>query len=175
MQIHLQEDIYVQNDLMRRAKDAGFRAIVITIDMPVSSLRYHNKRHQHKDIHAYANTERYRGNNTITWVRGRSTWDELAGAIRNTSLPVIVKGVLTPDDAKLAREHGARGIIVSNHGGRQLDGTISSVSAPQRRLSITDCLVFIARTEELVLYIFFFFLDRSISRDSGGNTRWKGN
>src|SRR4029077_1618171 len=51
-----------------------------------------------------------------------ATWavvEELAGS---TDLPVIVKGILTPEDARRALDHGARGIIVSNHGGRQLDG-----------------------------------------------------
>ena len=56
-----------------------------------------------------------------------STWEDLA-VIRNaTRLPVILKGIQHPDDAKKAIDHGADGIIVSNHGGRQMDGAIGSL------------------------------------------------
>lgn len=57
-----------------------------------------------------------------------ATWTQLQQIINSTSLPVIVKGVLTSEDAVLSYQYGAKGIIVSNHGGRQIDGTISSVS-----------------------------------------------
>ena len=43
-------------------------------------------------------------------------------------MPIVVKGILRPDDAELAVEHGVSGIIVSNHGGRQLDGVLATVS-----------------------------------------------
>ncbi len=56
-----------------------------------------------------------------------STWDDLAVIRTCTKLPVIVKGILHPDDAKKAIDHGADGIIVSNHGGRQLDGAIGAI------------------------------------------------
>ena len=49
------------------------------------------------------------------------TWDDIEAFAADTPLPVVVKGVLTPEDARLAVEHGARAIVVSNHGGRQLD------------------------------------------------------
>jgi 4-hydroxymandelate oxidase len=49
------------------------------------------------------------------------TWDDVAELSSGTDLPVLVKGVLRADDAKLAIEHGAAGVVVSNHGGRQLD------------------------------------------------------
>ncbi len=49
------------------------------------------------------------------------TWADIARLVEQSELPVIVKGVLTPDDARLAAEHGVAGVVVSNHGGRQLD------------------------------------------------------
>ena len=58
----------------------------------------------------------------------RLTWDDLEW-LAGFGLPVIVKGVLHPDDATLAIDHGAAGIGVSNHGGRQLDGAIASLDA----------------------------------------------
>jgi isopentenyl-diphosphate delta-isomerase len=57
------------------------------------------------------------------------TWDDLAWLRERTDLPILVKGVLRADDARLAREHGADGIVVSNHGGRQVDGAIASLAA----------------------------------------------
>ncbi len=57
------------------------------------------------------------------------TWKDLAKLKSATKLPILLKGILHPDDARLALEHGADGIIVSNHGGRQVDGSIASIDA----------------------------------------------
>ncbi|AKU18180.1 alpha-hydroxy-acid oxidizing protein [Luteipulveratus mongoliensis] len=57
------------------------------------------------------------------------TWERLAWLRERTSLPILVKGIQHPDDAELALEHGVDGIVVSNHGGRQVDGAIGSLAA----------------------------------------------
>jgi isopentenyl diphosphate isomerase/L-lactate dehydrogenase-like FMN-dependent dehydrogenase len=57
------------------------------------------------------------------------TWADLEKLVEGCDLPVLVKGVLTAEDAELALEHGAQGVIVSNHGGRQLDGVAPSSEA----------------------------------------------
>jgi lactate 2-monooxygenase len=57
------------------------------------------------------------------------TWDDFAWLRERTSLPIVVKGILHPDDARLAVEHGLDGLVVSNHGGRQVDGSIGSLDA----------------------------------------------
>ncbi|MDS1114080.1 alpha-hydroxy-acid oxidizing protein [Gordonia westfalica] len=57
------------------------------------------------------------------------SWDDLAGLRARTSLPIVLKGVLHPDDARRAVDAGVDGIIVSNHGGRQIDGAISTIDA----------------------------------------------
>jgi lactate 2-monooxygenase len=57
------------------------------------------------------------------------TWKDLEFIKTQTSLPILLKGILHPDDAKLALEHGVDGIIVSNHGGRQVDGAIPAIEA----------------------------------------------
>ena len=57
------------------------------------------------------------------------TWDDLAELRAMTSLPILLKGILHPDDARAARERGVDGIIVSNHGGRQVDGAIGALDA----------------------------------------------
>jgi 4-hydroxymandelate oxidase len=60
------------------------------------------------------------------------TWDVIGWLRSITSLPILVKGILTPEDASLALQAGASGIIVSNHGGRQLDGVEPSVAVLPR-------------------------------------------
>jgi isopentenyl diphosphate isomerase/L-lactate dehydrogenase-like FMN-dependent dehydrogenase len=57
------------------------------------------------------------------------TWDDLEWLRGQTKLPILVKGVLTADDAALALEHGMDGVIVSNHGGRQVDGAVGALDA----------------------------------------------
>jgi isopentenyl diphosphate isomerase/L-lactate dehydrogenase-like FMN-dependent dehydrogenase len=57
------------------------------------------------------------------------TWDDFAWLRERTTLPIVVKGILHPDDARLAVEHGLDGVVVSNHGGRQVDGAIASLDA----------------------------------------------
>ena len=57
------------------------------------------------------------------------TWNDLSFLRRHTRLPILVKGVLHKEDARLAVEHGVDGIIVSNHGGRQVDGSIAALEA----------------------------------------------
>ncbi len=57
------------------------------------------------------------------------SWGDIAFLREHTSLPILLKGILHPEDAKLALEHGADGIVVSNHGGRQLDGAVSALEA----------------------------------------------
>ncbi|GAA1384983.1 lactate 2-monooxygenase [Pseudonocardia kongjuensis] len=61
--------------------------------------------------------------------RPRLSWDDLAGLRARTRLPILVKGVLHPDDARRALDSGADGVIVSNHGGRQVDHAIASLDA----------------------------------------------
>lgn len=64
-----------------------------------------------------------------TYSRPSITWEHLPFLREHTRLPIILKGVLHPDDARMALEHGMDGVIVSNHGGRQVDGAISSLEA----------------------------------------------
>lgn len=76
-----------------------------------------------KDLNTACKKALSEGNNTCF------SWKDLEFIKKNTSLPVLLKGLTHPDDALLAVDHGADGIIVSNHGGRQLDGGISTLEA----------------------------------------------
>lgn len=130
MQMYLFENQSITFDFAKRAEHSGYRALVVTIDMCEEPLRYFNTKNMWKDVHTMANYDRYvdEDGKPKKWKYHHATWMELQELVNSTNLPVIVKGVLTSDDAKLAYQHGAKGIIVSNHGGRQIDGTISSVS-----------------------------------------------
>lgn len=64
-----------------------------------------------------------------TYSRSNITWEDLKFLRQHTKLPIVLKGILHADDARLAVQHGADGIIVSNHGGRQIDGEIASIDA----------------------------------------------
>ena len=64
-----------------------------------------------------------------TYSRPSLTWEDLSFLRERTSLPIVLKGILSPDDARRAIEHGMDGIVVSNHGGRQVDGAIASLDA----------------------------------------------
>jgi lactate 2-monooxygenase len=66
---------------------------------------------------------------TQIYTNSATTWDDLAFLREHTKLPIILKGILSDDDASLAVEYGMDGIIVSNHGGRQVDGAISTIEA----------------------------------------------
>src|SRR6202008_1388452 len=61
--------------------------------------------------------------------RASLTWKDLAWLRQQTRLPILLKGILSPEDAQLAIEHGAAGIIVSNHGGPQVDGAVAAIDA----------------------------------------------
>jgi 4-hydroxymandelate oxidase len=110
-------------ELLTGAEHAGFGAIVVTVDAPVASIRL---RGYLPDREAPDPTRRARPHGSP--LNPSVTWKTIARIAESTSLPVLVKGVLRADDARTAIDHGARGVIVSNHGGRQLDGVVTTAS-----------------------------------------------
>ncbi|HLV98406.1 MAG TPA: alpha-hydroxy acid oxidase [Ktedonobacterales bacterium] len=114
-------------DLVRRAERSGYRALVVTVDL----ARFGHKERAIKSGYelpphlSRANLVNY----TLTKVYASVTWADLTWLRSLTSLPILLKGLLTAEDALLALEHGIDGIIVSNHGGRQLDSAIPSIEA----------------------------------------------
>lgn len=112
--------------LVRRAEAVGYCAIVLTADMPRRGNRERDTRNKFNPTYLHA--ANYEGNQAAS-LSVSPTWEQLTWLKSLTSLPLLVKGILTFEDAELAVEHGARGIIVSNHGGRQLDGVQPSIQA----------------------------------------------
>lgn len=120
--------------LVERAAATGYRAIVVTVDLPVLGFRERDHRSgfalpamPHMDPAGGAHPSRY---GAVEGQRGAGlTWESLAEIRSWSTLPLVVKGILSPLDARLAVEAGVDGIVVSTHGGRQLDRSITSADA----------------------------------------------
>lgn len=134
-QLYVHRDRAVARGLVERATAAGFEAIVLTVDLPILGTRDRDRRHGFDPgIDAYGNFPRraeYAGDwDALLDMRHVAlTWDELAEIAGWSGLPVVIKGILHPDDARLAVEHGAAAVWVSNHGGRQLDRVPTGIDA----------------------------------------------
>jgi (S)-2-hydroxy-acid oxidase len=126
----------VMANLIRRAEATGYKAIVLTVDVPVLGKRIDGfggiiTASQFPNVKEAFERENLANVTPDTANRihnSLATWDVLVPWVKSmTSLPVVFKGILVVDDAKLAVKYGADGIIVSNHGGRQLDGAPATV------------------------------------------------
>ncbi|MFD5827036.1 alpha-hydroxy acid oxidase [Lentzea sp. NPDC060358] len=132
-QLYVQPDPAVTEALVRRAERAGCAALVVTVDSPVFGRHRRDIEHGFHDLPAGLAAENMRdltepGLRDIA-MSAEVSWEHLGRLRGTTSLPVWVKGVLHPADAVLAVEHGVAGIVVSNHGGRQLDVVPASLDA----------------------------------------------
>lgn len=133
-QLYVEHDLGFARELVQRAESAGFHAIVLTVDLPVLGLRERDRRagfDAPATIQAHlppAAVESEIGS-YLSRASVELSWSDVADIANWSGLPLVLKGILHPEDAQLAAMAGARGIIVSNHGGRQLD---SVVTAPER-------------------------------------------
>lgn len=131
-QLYLFTDRNESLKLVQRAERAGFKAIVLTVDAPRFGLRRRDIRNEFKVEPGFlANFEQTtaKGLQNLDYIDASITWKDVAWLCEVSSLPVLVKGILAPEDAQLALDYGARGVIVSNHGGRQLDSVPASIEA----------------------------------------------
>jgi len=132
-QTYVQRDRGFTLELVRRARAAGCRAIVLTVDTPVLGARDRDQR-SHLELppgleianlrgHSFAppGEATFRHDTSNAFLDPSLTWDSLAWLVGEAQLPVVVKGVLRADDARRAIERGAAAVVVSNHGGRNLD------------------------------------------------------
>jgi 4-hydroxymandelate oxidase len=132
-QLYVQRDRAFTRDLVGRAERAGASALVLTIDLPVQAPGTASRRDQLSALAGavYGNLvgiEPAAGTTLSDPQFDPSlTWADLGWLQSLTDLPILVKGVLRPDDASRAVEHGIAGVIVSNHGGRALDTVPATV------------------------------------------------
>lgn len=138
-QLYVHRDREMSADLVRRAAAAGYEAVVLTVDLPVIGRR------RLDEINRFALPEGMRMENlavSIDSMEGSGlgeysdaafetalTFDDIGWVRSIADLPVVVKGVLHPDDASDCVAAGADAVVVSNHGGRQLDGAIAAADA----------------------------------------------
>jgi 4-hydroxymandelate oxidase len=118
-------DVKGTEELVRRAAAAGYRALVLTVD----AARWgHKERSIRSGFHLPAHLRKANfPHESAAQATFALTWESLTWLRSLTSLPIILKGILTAEDAALAVEHGVDGIVVSNHGGRQLDTVPASI------------------------------------------------
>jgi 4-hydroxymandelate oxidase len=138
-QLYVNRDRGISKDLIQRVESAGCQALCVTVDQPVMYARDRSNRQsetlRNLPLPHVPNLASGQAMSTIT-VRSRSlTWKDIEWFRSVTKLPVVLKGILHPDDAEQAVRAGADAIIVSNHGGRALDGVAATVDALPR---VTD-------------------------------------
>ena len=134
-QLYIYKDREITLELVKRAEAAGAEAIVLTVDAPGLGTRERDARNSFRLPDGLAvenlaplgkgNFPEVTGSGLAAYVRANFKedlgFDDLDWLCRSTRLPVVVKGVCRGDDARRAAEHGAKAVVVSNHGGRQLD------------------------------------------------------
>jgi 4-hydroxymandelate oxidase len=134
-QLYIYKDREITAELVKRAEAAGAEAIVLTVDAPGLGTRERDIRNRFSLPKGLAienlsplgkgTTPEVKGSGLAAYVRDNFksdlSFDDLDWLCACTGLPVVVKGVCRGDDARRIAEHGTKGIVVSNHGGRQLD------------------------------------------------------
>lgn len=133
-QLYLIGDLGHTRSLVERAAASGYRAIVLTVDLPVLGYRERDRRNgftlpRMPNVEAAAGASRGRYSGLDDQRALGLTWTDVAGIRSWSGLPLVLKGIVAPEDARLAVEHGIEAIVVSNHGGRQLDRTVATADA----------------------------------------------
>jgi len=150
-QLYIQHDRDFTVDLVRRAEAAGYGALVVTIDAPVHGMRNREQRagYQGPKLSEHANLRGLHTRHIAQAALGESLlfggfmdvaarWDDIARLREITRLPLLLKGIMAPEDAERAIGIGVDGVIVSNHGGRVLDtvpATIDVLPAVSRAVA----------------------------------------
>ncbi|MFG6113716.1 lactate 2-monooxygenase [Halobacillus sp. MO56] len=149
-QLYWSNDPDIAASFLKRAEASGYSAIVVTLDTPMMAWREKDLKNVYLPFLLGEGVGNYFTDPAFCAKLGKSpqedpeaaiklwtqvfgnaglTWEDIAFLKANTNLPIILKGILHPDDAKRALEYGADGVIVSNHGGRQVDGAIGALDA----------------------------------------------
>ncbi|HKF81584.1 MAG TPA: alpha-hydroxy acid oxidase [Solirubrobacterales bacterium] len=137
-QLYAFKDAGVTRALMDEAIAAGFEAILVTVDAPPGGNRERDRRNRFtlpKELGTPSLTAATGGDRelsieqTFALMNHSLTWEDIADLASGCAVPVFVKGLLTAEDAELALDHGAAGVVVSNHGGRQLDRSLATADA----------------------------------------------
>jgi 4-hydroxymandelate oxidase len=135
-QLYARRDRTQRLEIVRRAEAAGYAAIVLTVDLVSHGRRERDRRTGFRLPPGLPVPNLLNPGEIVTTIDDTADlldhalgWNDVAALISATSLPVVLKGILHPDDAVRAADTGCAGVIVSNHGGRQLDGAIAPIDA----------------------------------------------
>ncbi|XP_006813604.1 2-Hydroxyacid oxidase 1-like [Saccoglossus kowalevskii] len=142
-QLYIYKDREATAQLVRRAEKAGYKAIALTVDTPILGRRYADVRNKfqlppHLSLANFDNEDKHATGVKSTNDSGLAAyvaslidpslnWEHVEWLKSITKLPIVVKGILTAEDALEALNHGIAGILVSNHGARQLDGVPATI------------------------------------------------
>lgn len=154
-QLYVYKDRGVTRDLVARAEHAGCRALVLTVDAPFLGSRERDIRNRF-ELPGHLAASNLAGDPELLPVENNAselasyvgemfdpslTWEVVEWLTGITSMPILVKGVVHPEDARLAASHGAAGVVVSNHGGRQLDTAPATIEVlPEIADAVGDSL-----------------------------------
>jgi isopentenyl diphosphate isomerase/L-lactate dehydrogenase-like FMN-dependent dehydrogenase len=149
-QLYWVSDRDVVASLVDRAEAAGFSALVVTLDTLTLGWRDRDLRNAYlpflgaEGVAQFTSDPAFRRKleqspeddpitaavtAVMTFANLALSWSDLEWLRARTQVPIVLKGILTAEDARLAQEHGVDGIIVSNHGGRQVDGAVAALDA----------------------------------------------
>jgi len=149
-QLYWVKDNEVTVSMLKRAEKSGYSAIVLTVDQITMGWRAEDLENAYSPFKQGIGLANFLADPVFCsklakdpqedmqaaldyflsiLINPTLTWDNIAFLRKHTKLPIIIKGILNPLDAKLALENGADGIVVSNHGGRQIDGAVAALDA----------------------------------------------
>ena len=144
-QLYIFNDRDITLELVKKAEQNNYKAIVVTVDAPILGKREQDIRNEfHLPNHLSiinlahhinaAQLDQHTSTSSLEkffkeQLNNQLTWDDIEWLATQTKLPIILKGILHPDDARRSLDVNIAGIVVSNHGGRQLDTEISSIEA----------------------------------------------
>jgi len=152
-QLYVYKDREITRALVQRAKAAGYKALCLTVDAVHSGRRERDVRNRFAlppeiQLANFSGPEMRMmpregsGSALFTYISKMMdpalTWKDLAWFRSIAEMPILIKGILTAEDARLAVEHGVDGIVVSNHGGRQLDTAIATLDALREVVEAAD-------------------------------------
>ncbi|HWE63379.1 MAG TPA: alpha-hydroxy acid oxidase [Chloroflexota bacterium] len=129
-QLYLFPDRGIARDLLQRAAAHGASALVVTVDSPALGSHERTARHDFTlsaDEATFANVAPDALAGAVH--DPAQSWKDMEWLAAHTAMPMIIKGILDPEDARRAFDLGARAVVVSNHGGRQLDSAVASLDA----------------------------------------------
>lgn len=128
LQLYVRDDRSFTKDLIQKAEHEGYRALCVTVDTPVAGVRNRQQRVNFslpEDVHTPHMADAFALTKSLTW-------KDIEWIKSFAKIPVLLKGILNPSDAEKAIDAGVSGIIVSNHGGRNLDTVPATIEALPR-------------------------------------------